>query len=96
MGKQATYLLTSERYLHLPQAKLAVEIAGEGIELSTDKFVRDVRLQVDGVTGAVFEDNYFDMSPGQKRIIRITDAAGGKRITVGALNADPVHLEIKQ
>jgi hypothetical protein len=95
-GKQVTYLLTGERYLHLPQAKLAVEMTGEGIEISTDVFVRDVRLQVDGVTGAVFEDNYFDMSPGQKRIIRITDAAGGRRVTVTALNAEPVHLEIEQ
>lgn len=96
MGKQATYLLIGERYLHLPRAKLAAHKTDDGIEISTDVFVRDVRLQVDDITGAVFEDNYFDMSPGQKRIIRITDAGGGKRITVGALNAGPVHLEIKQ
>jgi hypothetical protein len=58
-------------------------------------FARDVRLQVEGVTGAVFEDNFFDMSPGQKRIIRIVDAAGGRRITIAALNAEAVQLEIR-
>ena len=94
-GKQVTYLLTGERYLHLPKAKLAAQTTANAIEISTDVFTRDIRLQADNVTGAVFEDNFFDMSPGQKRVIRIMDAAGARGVTVAALNAEPVHLQMK-
>ncbi|MHC4591586.1 MAG: glycoside hydrolase family 2 protein [Planctomycetota bacterium] len=51
-------------------------------------------LEMEGVTGAVFDDNFFDMVPGQTRDIGVLDAAGGKRVTVRALNAEPVTVEL--
>lgn len=47
-------------------------------------------LQFDVVSGAVFEDNFFDLLPGQKKTVGIVSAAGGRRPTVRALNAGPV------
>jgi hypothetical protein len=42
--------------------------------------------------GAVFGDNFFDLIPGGKRTISILKSAGGRTLTVRALNADPVNL----
>ena len=41
----------------------------------------------------MFEDNHFDMPPGQKRMIAVVHAAGGRQIIVKALNADPICLD---
>jgi len=93
-GRDVAYRLCGERYLHLPRAKLTARVAGERIELSTDAFAAQVVLEMDGVTGAVFEDNFFDMPPGRKRALKIIDPAAGKRLTIRALNADPVQFAI--
>jgi hypothetical protein len=93
-ARDATYLLIGERYLHLPNAKLAARAAGGKIEIASDVFARTVSLEMDGVTGAVFEDNFFDMAPGQKRTIAVINPAGGRAVTIAALNARPVRLEI--
>jgi hypothetical protein len=80
----------------LLEVTLKARMSGGTIAMSTDVFARGVRLQVDGVTGAVFEDNYLGMSAGRQRVVRIINTAGGRRATVRALNAEPVHLEIEQ
>ncbi|HUS73118.1 MAG TPA: glycoside hydrolase family 2 protein [Sedimentisphaerales bacterium] len=90
----ATYLLTGERYLHLPKAKLTVRTVGDKIEITTNVFARTVTLEMEGVTGAVFEDNFFDMVPGQKRTITVVNPAGGRALTIRALNAAPVQLKL--
>ena len=91
-GREATCLLIGERYLHLPRAKLTASLDGEKIEISTNLFARGVSLQMEGVTGAVFEDDFFDMPPGQKRTIAVVDPAGGRKVVVRALNAKPIRL----
>jgi len=48
----------------------------------------------DGVTGAVFEDNFFDMVPGRKRTIAVINPAGGQAVTIRALDAKPVQLKL--
>ena len=93
-GKEATYLLIGERYLHLGRAKLAVRATDKGIEISTDTFARQVALQMQGATGAVFEDNFFDLPPGGKRTVAIVNPAGGRALVVRALNAEPVRLDM--
>jgi beta-mannosidase len=93
--RDATYLLIGERYLHLPKAKLAARVLGGKIEITTNLFARTVTLEADGVTGAVFEDNFFDMILGQKRTIEIINPAGARSMSISALNANPVKLEIK-
>jgi len=92
--REATYLLTGERYLHLPNAKLTARAAGDKIEISTNVFARTVSLEMQGVTGAVFEDNFFDMVPGQKRTITVINPAGGRIVTVSALNAKPLQMRM--
>jgi hypothetical protein len=91
---RATMLLIGERYLHLPQARLTARVVGSQIEIATDVFARQVTLEMNDVTGAVFEDNFFDLSPGEERTIVIPFAAGGKRVMVRALNADPVGVSL--
>jgi Ig-like domain-containing protein len=46
------------------------------------------------VTGAVFEDNFFDMLPGQTREIAVMESAGGSLVNISALNADQVSAQI--
>jgi hypothetical protein len=94
-GHESTCLLTGERYLHLPTAHLATHPTGGGIEITADTFARQVTLEFDGVTGAVFADNFFDLIPGQKRTIAVLKAADGAALTVRALNADPIRLAWK-
>jgi len=91
-GREAALLLTGERYLHLPKASLAARSVDCTVEISTDLFTRQVSLEVEGTTGAVFEDNFFDLPPGETRTIRIVDAAGGKEIAVRALNAPALRV----
>jgi len=91
-GREATHLLIGERFLHLPRAKLSVQVVDGRIEIATDAFARQVTLEMEGVTGAVFEDNFFDLPPGGKRTIAVVDSAGGKNLVVKSLNAEPVRL----
>jgi hypothetical protein len=96
LGKRdASYLLIGEKFLHLPRARLTAKLVGGAVEISTNVFAYQVALQVDDVTGAVFEDNFFHMSPGAKRTIRLIDTAGGGTLTVRALNAKPVRVELR-
>jgi len=86
-GRQSLHLLHPERYLHLPEAKLAVRVTGGATDVHAESYARQVELRMDGVVGAVFEDNYFDLAPGQRRRIAIVQRAGGTAVTVRAVNA---------
>jgi beta-mannosidase len=91
-GRQASLLLIGERYLHLPQAKLQAQIAGNQITIGSDVFARCVSLEMENTVGAVFEDNFFDLMPGQKRTVRIVKNADSRKVLVKALNAESVPL----
>jgi len=91
-GSQNTYLLRGERYLRLPEVKISVQIKEDGIELISDGFARQVTLEFPNRTGAIFEDNFFDLVPGKKKRIKILNHAGGERMIVRAVNASPVEL----
>ena len=94
-GEQSvTYLLRGERYLHLPKPALTVRHVDGAVEIATDVFARQVTLEAPGKTGAVFEDNFFDLAPGQKRTIRLVDTAGGSQVSIRAVNAKPIVLHI--
>ena len=94
-GREISQLLIGERYLHLPDAELEVRFRDNEIEISTDAYARQVTFAADGVTGAVFEDNFFDLPPGRARTLAVVDAKGVRQITVRALNADPIVLKAK-
>ncbi|NQU21918.1 MAG: hypothetical protein HQ567_11600 [Candidatus Nealsonbacteria bacterium] len=91
-GREATHLLIGERFLHLPQAKLTARVVDGKIEIATDAYARQVTLEMESVTGAVFEDNFFDLPPGDKRTIAVVDSAGGKNLVIKALGADPIRM----
>ena len=93
-GRDSTLLLIGEKYLHLPKASLKVRKLEDGIEITTDVFARQVTLEATAVVGAVFEDNYFDMAPQQKRTIKVVYPAGGREVIIRALNAAPVKLTL--
>jgi beta-mannosidase len=92
----AAYLLIGERYLHLPAAHISVRPVAGGVELTTDVFARQVTLAMSGgsaaPTGAVFEDNFFDMVPGETRRVAVLRDAGGAALRIHAVNAAPVEL----
>ena len=90
-----TYLLIGERYLHVPRAHLAASVVGGMIEISTDVFAREVALRMDGPAGTVFEDNFFDMAPGQRRTVKVIVPAGGNEVAVRAFNADEVRIRLR-
>ncbi len=92
-GREALYLLTGERYLHLPRTALDVRYISGTIEVSAGTFARQVALEREGATGAAFEDNYFDVAPGETRRIKMLDASGENGVTVRAANAGPVRVE---
>jgi hypothetical protein len=95
LGKQvATLLLIGERYLHLPQATLHVRHGRNGLKVTSDAFARQVTLTMPGVMGAVFEDNFFDLSPHSSKTIAIVDPAGGSQVQIEAVNAQPVQVDL--
>ena len=94
-GHRSLQLLHPVRYLHLPEATLAVRASGEAVEISADGFALQVELQMDDVLGAVFEDNWFDLPPGETRRVPIIRRAGGAGVTVRAWNASAVHVALR-
>lgn len=87
-GMRAIHLLAAERYLVLPEAHVQARVAAGVLVLSTDAFARQVVLEMAGVVGAVFEDNYLDLAPGEVRRVGIVDRAGGRQVTVRCVNAE--------
>lgn len=71
--------IISERRLPFPEARLTLRQEGGSLFVSTDRFARCVELTGDtggDCFGWQFEDNYFDLMPGQEREIRVY---GGQR-----------------
>lgn len=95
-GQTAICLLAPERFLKLSQhqPKLTVSRVPGGIRVSTDKFARQVTLEIPGDLQAVFEDNYFDLLPGESRTVRLLQATEGGKVRVSAVMAKPQELEL--
>jgi hypothetical protein len=90
--QEATCLLVGERHLHLPRARLEVRKMHGRIEVRTDVFARQIVLEAPAAQATRFEDNYFDLAPGQTRAISIIESPGSSAIVVRAYNADPVSV----
>ena len=76
-----------ERRLTFPDAKLGVQIKNGSLVVSTDKFARCVTLDGDAdgdAFGWFFEDNYFDLLPGEEKAVRILGDHAQGRITAKA------------
>jgi hypothetical protein len=76
-----------ERRCIFPDAKLDVKVENNSLVITTDKFARNINLigNADGdKSGWFFEDNYFDLLPGERKVVRIL----GKH-TKGLITAKP-------
>jgi beta-mannosidase len=91
-GQVQTHLLNGERHLQLPDANLTVTATSGGIEISTDKYARQVTLENPDGAGDIFEDNYFDLVPGQIKKIKVKTVNRSQKILVSSLNTPPVEI----
>jgi beta-mannosidase len=74
-----------ERRLTFPDAKLDVKVKEGALIITTDKFARSIQLDGDAKGdpfGWFFEDNFFDLMPGETKIVRILGDHAEGRITV--------------
>jgi beta-mannosidase len=81
---RANALADLERRLTFPDAKLEVKVEDGALVITTDKFARAVHLEGDAggdPFGWFFEDNYFDLFPGEKKVVRILGDPRSGRIT---------------
>ncbi len=63
-----------EMNMSFPEAEIRMDVRDGAVELATDRFARSVELQgnADGDEfGWYFEDNFFDMVPGETKRVRI-------------------------
>jgi beta-mannosidase len=63
-----------EKHMHFPGARVHMEIDGNVLLVETDRFARCIELTgrgEDGEFGWLFEDNYFDLLPGEKKQVKI-------------------------
>lgn len=76
-----------ERRLSFPDAKLEMRVENGVVTITTDKFARCVTLEGDAngnPFGGFFEDNYFDLLPGEVKTVRILGQHRQGRITAKA------------
>ena len=67
-------LVDIERRCIFPDARLDVKVEDNALVITTDKFARNINLNgnADGEKlGWFFEDNYFDLFPSEKKVVRI-------------------------
>lgn len=87
-------LLYPEKFLLLPDTNIKAERTSQGIILSSDKFVKDVALSMENGSGAVFDDNYFNLLPGISKLVKIIDSAGGNKLSVKGVNSELTEISL--
>ena len=77
-------LFDNERSLTFPEAKLTLRQQGDSLFITTDRYARCVILEghggsevADGEMGWMFEDNFFDLMPGDERCVRFDPQGKG-------------------
>ncbi len=91
-NQTVSQLLYTEKFLNLPDATIQIEKTVNGIVLKSDKFVKEVALTITDATGAVFDDNYFNLLPGEPKQINILDSAKGTSIKAKGVNSTEVEM----
>ena len=82
-------LADMERHFVFPDAHLDIRVEDAALVLTTDKFARTVTLSGDAdgdQFGWLFEDNYFDLLPGETKRVRVLG-----RQNTGRITAKPWH-----
>jgi len=73
---EALYFMARPKDLKLPKPNVTASwLGGKTIEVTTDKIAKNVYLSGDD---AVFDDNYFDLLPGQTKTITVSKKAAIK------------------
>jgi beta-mannosidase len=73
-----------ERKVTFPPAKLDVRVEGDALVMTTDQFAHAVELTGDANGddfGWLFEDNWFDLLPGERKVVRILGQHTQGRVT---------------
>jgi len=81
---RSNMLADIERRCIFPPAKLDVAVQNNNLVITTDKFARNINLQGNAggdQSGWFFEDNYFDLLPGERKVVRILGRHRKGRIT---------------
>jgi hypothetical protein len=77
-----------ERRITFPKARLDVQVQDDGaLAITTDRFARSVVLEGDAqgdAFGWFFEDNWFDLLPGERKVVRVLGKHVRGRITARA------------
>jgi beta-mannosidase len=96
LGKRVvTHLLYPEKYLMLPETEIKAIKTDQGITLTSAKFVKEVELYLEGTSGAVFSDNYFNLIPGEAKTIRILlKAEGSKILKIKGVNSLQTSIDL--
>lgn len=84
---RTTSLIDIERRISFPDAKLNLQVKDGLLLITTDKFAHTVVLEGDAngdKLGWFFDDNYFDVMPGETKIVRILG-----RHTSGIISVKP-------
>jgi hypothetical protein len=82
---RADALTDIERRVAFPAAKLSVQVKDGALSITADRFARTVTLEGDAdgdPAGWFFEDNYFDLMPGEVKTVRILGHHSQGPITV--------------
>ena len=71
---RADCLVDIERHMTFPEAKLSITIRDGALVICTDRYAHCVHLTGDAqgnTFGWCFEDNYFNLLPGEEKVVRI-------------------------
>ncbi len=93
-NQTVSQLLWSEKFLNLPDASIQMEKTTDGIILKSDRFVKEVALTIPNSTGAVFDDNYFNLLPREAKLVKIFDAGNGKSLKAKGVNSAEAEVSL--
>lgn len=72
---RTTDLVEMEKFITFPQVHLTLSVEGNVLTVTTDRYARCIELLGTGKEGDLFgwffEDNYFDLFPGEVKTVRI-------------------------
>ncbi|MDO8951123.1 MAG: glycoside hydrolase family 2 protein, partial [Draconibacterium sp.] len=92
-NQTVSQLLWTEKFLNLPDASIQLERTADGIILKSDKFVKEVALTIPNSTGAVFDDNFFNLLPRETKLVKILDSATkGASLKAKGVNSPEVEV----
>jgi beta-mannosidase len=88
-----------ERKLAFQDATLQMRVVNGALQITTDKFARTITLQGDADgdrAGWFFEDNYFDLFPGEVKTVRVLGNREGRISAKAWYSSQQASLEWKR